>query len=94
MVPLRGLDSFARLPAGQFPGMPVFPFTRFNNTLVMGSLLLAAALCAPLFRGVMRLVASYSEGYQEKVQNWKLIRILKGSSLFRFLSGVDKLGGR
>jgi uncharacterized protein (TIGR03546 family) len=74
--------------------MRIVPFTRFNNTLIMGGLIAAAVLAIPLFWGVKRLINGYREGYQERVQNWKIIKILKGSALFRFLSGVEKLGGR
>jgi uncharacterized protein (TIGR03546 family) len=77
----------------ELASLPVVPFTRFNNTLVMGGLLAALLLAIPLFWGVKRLIAGYRENAQEKVQNWKIIKVLKGTALFRFLSGVDKLGG-
>ena len=73
--------------------LPLVPFTRFNNTLVMGSFIAAMVLAIPLFWGVKRLIIGYRERAQEKVQNWKIVKILKGTALFRFLSGVEKLGG-
>ena len=90
LVDYPGLHGFWKTLAS----MRVVPFTRFNNTLIMGRLIIAVVLAFPLFWGVKRLIIAYREGYQEKVQDWKIIKILKGSALFRFLSGVEKLGGR
>ena len=90
LADIPGLEGFWTALAS----MRIVPFTRFNNTLIMGGLLAAAVLAIPLFWGVKRLIIGYREGYQERVQNWKIIKILKGSALFRFLLGVEKLGGR
>jgi len=90
LVDIPGLKGFWT----ELAAMPLLPFTRFNNTLVMGGLIAAVALAIPLFWGVKRLIFGYREGVQEKVQNWKIVKILKGTALFRFLSGVEKLGGR
>lgn len=90
LVDITGLKGFWT----EIASMPIVPFTRFNNTLVMGGLIAALVLAIPLFWGVKRLVIGYREKVQEKVQNWKIIKILKGTALFRFLSGVEKLGGR
>jgi uncharacterized protein (TIGR03546 family) len=90
LVDISGLHGFwSRLAS-----LRIVPYTRFNNTLVMGSLIVAVVLAIPLFWAIKRLVIAYRERYEQKVQNWKIVKILKTSALFRFLSGVDKLGGR
>jgi uncharacterized protein (TIGR03546 family) len=90
LVDVPGLKGFWTALAS----IRIVPFTRFNNTLIMGGLIAAAVFAIPLFLGVKRFIIRYREGYQERVQNWKIIKILKGSALFRFLSGVERLGGR
>jgi uncharacterized protein (TIGR03546 family) len=89
-VDIPGLKGFWT----EISSMPAAPYTRFNNTLIMGGLIVAVVLAIPLYIGVKRLIVGYREHVQEKVQNWKIIKILKGTALFRFLSGVEKLGGR
>jgi uncharacterized protein (TIGR03546 family) len=39
--------------------LPLAPWTRFNNTVVMGSLLLALALASPMYLGALQLVLRY-----------------------------------
>jgi uncharacterized protein (TIGR03546 family) len=85
-----GLEGFWTMAAS----LPVVPFTRFNNTLVMGGLVLSLILVIPVFWGVKRLIIGYRERYAERVQNWKLMKVIKKSTLVRLLSGVDRVGGR
>jgi uncharacterized protein (TIGR03546 family) len=72
----------------------IVPFTRFNNTLVMGGLILSIVLAVPVFWGVKRLIIGYRALYQERVQNWKIVKALKATAIFRVLSGVSRVGGR
>jgi uncharacterized protein (TIGR03546 family) len=39
--------------------LPLAPWTRFNNTIVMGSLLLALALATPMYLGSLQVVTRY-----------------------------------
>jgi len=90
LVDFSGLHGFWTYIAS----MRIVPFTRFNNTLVMGGLILSVVLAVPCYWGVKRLIIGYRVRYQKKVENWKLIKALKGTALFRVLAGVDRLGGR
>jgi uncharacterized protein (TIGR03546 family) len=73
--------------------MRIVPFTRFYNTLVMGGLILCVVLAIPVYRGVQVLIVGYRNRFQERVRSWKFVKILRGSTFFRLLSGVDRLGG-
>jgi uncharacterized protein (TIGR03546 family) len=89
LIDMRGLQgAWAYLAA-----LPVFPFTRFYNTLIMGGLILSIVLAFPVFWGIKGLIIGYRERYQQRVQNWKFVKILKGSTFFRLLSGVGGFGG-
>jgi uncharacterized protein (TIGR03546 family) len=90
LVDLTGLHNLWTSLAS----MRIMPYTRFNNTLVMGGLILSVVLAVPAFWGVKRLIIGYRARYQEKVQNWKIIKALKSTTFFRVISGVSRVGGR
>ncbi len=68
------------------------PYTRFNNTVIMGNLIASLVLIIPIFLGVKRLIIGYREKYEEKIQRWKIIKILRSSSLFRWFTKLKELG--
>ncbi len=91
--PLFNKIGYALLTARPLQGLwtalynaPTVPWTRFNNTLVLGSLLFALALFAPLFLLVDRAVPLYRERYQQKVtahmEKWKVVHVFKASKLY------------
>ena len=61
--------------------MPVVPFTRFNNTVVLGSFVLGIILLVPNYLLFRRLIVVYRERLQGKVQQ---SRIFKALGLTRF----------
>jgi uncharacterized protein (TIGR03546 family) len=70
--------------------LPIFPYTRFNNTVVMGSLIVTIVLLHPVFWGMRVLIRNYREKYEERIKKWKIIKVLGGSKFFRFLGGLKK----
>lgn len=58
--------------------MPVVPLTRFNNTVVLGNLVLGLALFAPLYFLFLRFVAWYNVNLAAKVERLKVVQWLKG----------------
>ncbi len=71
---------------------PVIPFTSFNNTVYLGSLVVYLVLAAPVFLGVRKLLALYREQYDERVQNWKWVKWLKASKLYEWYQKLNFLG--
>ncbi|MBN2407760.1 MAG: TIGR03546 family protein [Elusimicrobia bacterium] len=63
--------------------VPVAPLLAFNNTVVLGSLVLSLVLMIPLFLFTKRFVIVYRERLQEKVQKFKLVKLLKASRLYK-----------
>lgn len=61
---------------------PVVPWTSFNNTLTLGSLVLATALFAPLYFALVWAVVKYREKLMASVAKWRIVTILKGSKLY------------
>lgn len=73
--------------------LPIAPFSRFNNTVVMGSLLCSLILLVPNYFLFKIFVIRYRESWAEKIQKWKIVQVLKGSKLVRFYLKVKNIGG-
>jgi uncharacterized protein (TIGR03546 family) len=72
--------------------VPFVSFTRFNNTIVMGSLAVSIVIIVPLFILIKRFVVLYRERWQEKIQRWKIVQAVKGSRLFEWLGRISRIG--
>ncbi len=69
------------------------PYTRFNNTVVMGSFIISIILLVPLYIAVKRFIIAYKQKYEPRIQKWKIIQILRSSALVRWFSRVKDLAG-
>ncbi len=63
---------------------PIAPFTRFYNTVVMGSLLTALALTWPVYFLAKKGIIAYRSTWGEKIENSKFIKAVKGNVLFKW----------
>ncbi|MDR0301179.1 MAG: TIGR03546 family protein [Treponema sp.] len=68
--------------------MPFVPFTKFNNTLVMGGLAAGLALWLPVFILFMVLIPLYRNRLAPKIRESKLVKKISTSP---FLSFIDKM---
>lgn len=57
--------------------LPIIPFTRFNNTLVMGGFLTGLALWLPLFFIARRLVTLYRLKIRDRIAESRVVKALK-----------------
>jgi uncharacterized protein (TIGR03546 family) len=57
--------------------MPIIPLTRFNNTVVLGNLVLGLALFVPLYLFFLRFVAWYNAKWAARVEKLRLVQALK-----------------
>lgn len=73
--------------------IPVAPLTKFNNTVVMGSLLTAIVFFAPIYFGMKSFVVQYRKHIHAKVEKWKIYQIIKQSGLYKLYDNVRSLGG-
>jgi uncharacterized protein (TIGR03546 family) len=62
---------------------PIAPLTRFNNTVVMGSLLVSLVLLVPNYFLFRAFVLRYRESWNAKIAKWKIVQIMKGSNLVK-----------
>jgi uncharacterized protein (TIGR03546 family) len=61
--------------------LPVVPFTKFNNTVVMGSLITGIILIIPNMIIAKKLLVYYRTHLRDKVSKWKIVKILTATIL-------------
>jgi len=67
--------------------MPFVPFTKFNNTLVAGGLVVGIILFFPLYFLMLPLIHLYRQKLSPVVRNSKVVKAITG---FPFFSAIDK----
>lgn len=65
-------------------------FMAFNNTLVLGQLVIALVLAVPLFFTVTFIVRNYREHIMERVQKSRLMLALKGNRLYSIYQSLNR----
>lgn len=71
--------------------MPIAPFTRFYNTVVMGSLLTAMVLAYPMYLLAKKSIIAYRKSWGAKIENSRFIKGVKGSALYRWYVRIRDL---
>jgi uncharacterized protein (TIGR03546 family) len=66
--------------------VPIVPFTRFNNSVMLGSLVLGIALLIPNFLLFKRLIILYRERLQGKLLKTKLFKAVGLTKLYDWYS--------
>ncbi len=62
---------------------PAMRLTRFNNSIVMGSMALSLMLIVPIWLGAFSFVRAYRGTMKEKIDKLRIIKLVKGSSLYK-----------
>ncbi len=70
--------------------MPVVPFTKFYNTIITGSFVIALILILPVFFAAKKFVIYYRKHLMQKVQNWKLMKMFKLTNFYKIYSGFSE----
>ena len=61
--------------------LPIVAFTKFNNTVVMGNIILSAILFVPVFFSSKKFILYYRKNWREKVAKWRIVKILTAGSI-------------
>ena len=72
---------------------PIVPYTRFNNTILMGSLIVSLAALYPVYLGSRIGVVRYRETVIERLSRWRVVQVLKASTLYRWYMRYSELRG-
>jgi uncharacterized protein (TIGR03546 family) len=75
-----------------FYNIPIFPYTRFNNTVVMGSLSVSFVLLVPIYYMVKNFIITYRQKYEPRVRNWKWVKYLKSTQVYQIYDRLKFLG--
>lgn len=67
---------------------PLAPLTRFNNTLVLGSLVGGILLSPAVYVGVKRFVVAYRTHIGAQVESWKIYQVLSKNALVRWYQKI------
>lgn len=73
--------------------MPLVPFTRFNNSVVLGAGVVALLLAPFLFFASRAGVRKYRATVVERIKQTKLWKAIKATSLYNWYYTYDKLYG-
>ncbi|MBI4375535.1 MAG: TIGR03546 family protein [Elusimicrobia bacterium] len=57
--------------------LPVVPWTRFNNTVVLGNVVLAILFFFPLYLGFKKAVLAYRHRWRDRVNQWHVVKAVK-----------------
>jgi uncharacterized protein (TIGR03546 family) len=71
---------------------PIIPLSKFNNTVVMGSLVSSVLLLFPVYLYVKKGVIWYRENIDTRMQKWKIVKLVKGSKIYDIYQKIRRLG--
>ena len=69
--------------------MPFIPFTKFNNTLVLGSLVISLILFYPVYRLTIYGVNEYRRTLKDKISKIKFFQILRATKFVQWYMQVS-----
>jgi uncharacterized protein (TIGR03546 family) len=72
--------------------MPLIALSKYNNTVVMGSLIVALLFSPPAYFLAKIGVIYYRENIDNKIQKWKIVKVIKGSKIYSFYEKIRNLG--
>ncbi len=72
---------------------PIAPLTRFNNTVVLGSLMSAFVLAVPVFYGMKKFVVAYRSHVGARIEKTKIYQVISKSWIVRWYQRVRDIGG-
>lgn len=73
--------------------MPILPMTRFNNSIVMGSLVLTVILAPIAFFAFRSLIIKYRVHIVERFKKTKMWKAFTATTLYNFYLKYDQLYG-
>lgn len=70
--------------------MPIIPFTRFNNSIVMGSAVITFALAPFVFIASRILIVKYRQSVLERFKETKLWKAVKATGFYKWYYKYDQ----
>lgn len=73
--------------------VPVLALSRYNNTVVLGSLVGAIVLLIPLFFATKYFVVAYRKTLYDRFQQMKIVQIAKSTKIYSFYQKAKEFRG-
>lgn len=73
--------------------LPIVPYTRFNNTIVLGSFVIGFLLLVPNYFLGKWFVGYYRTNFRDKVQQFKIVKFFKASSFYKYYESYRGMTG-
>ena len=89
---LTGVTSLQGLWTALY-NAPLVPYTRFNNSVLMGSLIFSLLAFYPVYWGGKLMVVKYRETVMERLNRLKIVQVFRASDLYKWYSRYSKLKG-
>ncbi|MFP4014227.1 MAG: TIGR03546 family protein [Chitinispirillaceae bacterium] len=74
--------------------IPFVPLTGYNNTVVMGSMVVSLLLLYPVYMGAKRGVVEYREKVEPVASRWKIVQVIQRSTLYDWIVRLSKMGDK
>jgi len=74
-------DSLEKLWASLY-NMPVVPFTKFNNTVMLGSLVVCIIIALPVFLFFKQFVIVYRSKIKDKLEKFRIVKFFKATGIY------------
>jgi uncharacterized protein (TIGR03546 family) len=71
---------------------PILALSKYNNTVVMGSLICSILLIFPMFFLTKKAVVVYRENIDTKMEKWKIVQAVKGSKIYSIYEKIKNIG--
>ena len=75
-------------------GQVLWRIEGYNNTIVMGSILVSLLLFVPLFLGLNVLIRKYRQHILERLRKLKIVKILKATKFYEIYESATAWGGK
>lgn len=73
--------------------VPLLPMTRFNNSIIMGSLVISLILCPVLFVVFRKLVIQYQSTLVRRLEATRAWKVFKATKFYLWYKKYDELYG-
>lgn len=73
--------------------LPLAPLTRFNNTVLMGSLVFSLILFLPHYFGFKWFVQKYRKDWHPHIEKLKIVHVFKASKIAQWYFKIQRMEG-
>lgn len=73
--------------------MPIIPFTKFYNSIVMGSMVVSILLVPVVYLLSVKMIVKYRTSVVQRYQQSKFFKALKATSLYKWYAKYSELYG-